>query len=147
MRAEKIGFIFQTFLLIDALTVYENVELALRFSGAGNPNRKKKTIQALEKAGISELAKKRPREISHGQRQKAAIARAFANDAGLIIADEPTASLDSEHGLEIIELLRSSASISNKCVITASHDNRIKSFADTTIHMENGRIVSTINNN
>jgi putative ABC transport system ATP-binding protein len=141
-RAQKIGFIFQTFLLIDTLSVYANVELVLRFSKNKLSDKKEITCNALEKVGMLNLAKKRPGELSHGERQRTAIARAFANDADLLIADEPTASLESKQGEEIIRLLHSYVSELNKCVVVASHDFRLKPLADRIINIENGRIKS-----
>ncbi len=141
LRAEKISFIFQTFLLIDSLNVYENVELVIRFSKKYHENIRQKTIEAMDKANISHVAKKRPFELSHGEKQRAAIARAFANDADLLIADEPTASLETIQGKQIINLLHSYADELNKCVIVASHDLRLKTFADKIYNIENGRII------
>jgi putative ABC transport system ATP-binding protein len=143
IRAEKIGFIFQTFLLIEALNVYENVELVLRFSKKNSRSKRDRTFESLNKVGISHLAKKRPAELSHGEKQRTAIARAFANDADLLIADEPNASLGAKQGEEIISLLCHYASELNKCVIVASHDLRLKPFADKIINIENGRITSS----
>ncbi len=141
LRADKIGFIFQTFLLIDALNVYENVELVLKFSKNKRSDYKEKTTSALEKLGISHLSKKLPSELSHGERQRVAIARAFANNAELLIADEPTASLETKQGEQIINFLHDYASKFDKCVIVASHDLRLKSFADRIIFIENGFLI------
>ncbi len=143
IRAEKIGFIFQSFLLIDALTVYENVELVLKFFKRNRSNVKKQTREALNKVGISHLANKTPLELSHGETQRTAIARAFANNADLLIADEPTASLETQQGKEIIMLLHSYANEFNKCVIVASHDLRLKILADKIFYIENGIISKT----
>jgi len=140
IRAERIGFIFQSFLLIDALTVLENVELVLGFSMNNKKYIREKSLEALEKVGIPHLAKKTTNEISHGERQRAAIARAFANNADLLIADEPTASLELKQGEEIIELLHRYVQESNKCVIAASHDWRLKNLAAKIHFIENGTI-------
>lgn len=141
-RAEKIGFIFQAFLLIESLSVYENVELVLRFSNIISTKRRERTIDTLRKTGILHLAKKLPCQLSHGEKQRTAIARAFANDAEILIADEPSASLASEQGEEIIKLLHSYASVRNKCVIVASHDLRLIPLADRIIGIENGKITT-----
>ena len=140
LRANRIGFVFQTFLLIDALNVFQNIFLVLKFSNDNDLNKKQKTFDAMEMVKISHLAKKFPSELSNGEKQRVAIARAFANDADLLIADEPTASLESKQGKEIISFLHSYASKFNKCVVVASHDLRLKSFADKIIYMENGEI-------
>jgi putative ABC transport system ATP-binding protein len=137
LRAERIGFIFQSFLLIDALTVFENVELVLHFS---QKNMRDNAFEALQKVGIANLSKKSPMELSYGEKQRVAIARAFANDADLLIADEPTASLETKQGEEIIKLLHNYASELNKCVIVASHDKRLKYLADKIHYIENGKI-------
>lgn len=141
LRAEKIGFIFQSFLLIDSLTVHENVELVLRFSQRNRFNSKRNASDALSRVGILHLAAKSPMELSHGEKQRTAIARAFANNADLLIADEPTASLETKQGEEIIKLLHSYASEYHKCVIVASHDLRLKTLADKIYYMDNGTIV------
>ena len=140
VRAKRIGFIFQAFLLIDALTVYENVALVLRFAGVNHGSATSRAMDALASVDLAQLADKRPRELSHGEKQRVAIARAFANDADLLIADEPTASLESQQAEGIIRLLHSWASEKNKCVIVASHDLRLKRLADTIHVIENGRI-------
>lgn len=138
VRARRIGFIFQTFLLIDSLNVYQNVELVLKFSGIKKIYFKEKINNALEKVGILHLAEKRPEQLSHGEKQRASIARAFANDADLVIADEPTASLEIEQGEKIIQLLHLYSSVFGKCVIVASHDLRLKPYADRIFYIENG---------
>ncbi len=141
LRAEKIGFVFQSFLLIDALNVYENVELVLHFSKKYKANKRNKVYEALSQVGIRHLSEKRPFELSHGEKQRTAIARAFANDADLLIADEPTASLETKQGEEIISLLHSFANEYNKSVIVASHDVRLKHSADKIYYLENGKII------
>jgi putative ABC transport system ATP-binding protein len=141
LRAKKIGFIFQTFLLIDALTALQNVELVLQF--ASKSKREAETIarNLLMELQIKYLADKLPVTMSQGEKQRVAVARAIANNAELILADEPTASLDAENGSIIIELLHSYAKKNNKCVIVVSHDLRLKEYADRIIYLEDGRIV------
>ena len=140
LRAKKIGFIFQSFLLIDALTVYENVEIVLKFFNKKGNKQKRNTLNALNKVGIAHLSEKIPAQLSHGEKQRTAIARAFVNNADLLIADEPTASLETTQGEEIIKLLHSFANEYNKCVIVASHDLRLKAMADKIFYIENGKI-------
>lgn len=140
LRASRIGFVFQTFLLIDALSVAENIDLQLRFAGVRGAALRRRTLEALAHVGIAALADKRPLELSHGERQRAAIARALAAGAELLIADEPTASLDRTQGEAIIRLLHACATESGACVIVASHDPRLRDFADDIHHLENGRI-------
>ena len=142
LRAEKIGFIFQTFLLIDALTALQNIELVLKFAFKSNREVKKIAMNTLKELHIECLADKLPVTMSQGEKQRVAVARAIANDAELILADEPTASLDASNGSAIIELLHRYAKKNNKCVIVVSHDLRLKEFADRIIYLEDGRIVS-----
>lgn len=144
LRAIRIGFIFQTFLLIDALNVIENIGLVIHFAGSNGINKKMKAHSLLEKFSIAHLAEHFPTTLSQGERQRVAIARAVANDADLIIADEPTASLEAKHGFEIIKLLHQYAKQQKKCVIVASHDLRLKEYADRVIYLENGRISESI---
>lgn len=138
IRREKIGFVFQSFLLIDALTVYENVNLVNNFLRNSSHKEKKKIEESLEKVGIAHLAKKRPVELSHGERQRTAIARALVNSADLFIADEPTASVEAEQGENIIKILHSVTKENNSCVLIASHDKRLTRLIDKSILLENG---------
>ena len=140
IRAQKIGFVFQTFLLIDSLTVYENIAIVNSFLTSKHVGSREQIITAMENVGISHLSKKRPFELSHGERQRVAIARALVNSTELIIADEPTASIEAEQAENIIELLESCKKTSNTCVIVASHDIRLKNFADNCYILENGTL-------
>ena len=140
LRAEKIGFIFQTFLLIDALTSLQNIELVLRFASKSKKEAKSIIGNLLKELQIEYLADKLPVTMSQGEKQRVAVARAIANNAELILADEPTASLDAENGSIIIELLHNYAKKKDKCVIVVSHDLRLKEFADRIIYLEDGKI-------
>ena len=138
LRAERIGFIFQAFLLIDALTVVENIKLVLKFAGKNGKDADSRAADLLNKFGVDQLSKKFPSSISQGEKQRVAAARAIANNPDLILADEPTASLEVSQGLEIIGSLHSYSNKENKCVIVASHDLRLKEFADRIIYLEDG---------
>ncbi len=140
LRADRIGFIFQTFLLIDALTSSQNIELVVKFNQKSKKEARRIAETLLKELNIEYLADKLPATMSQGEKQRVAVARAVANNAELILADEPTASLDTENGSTIIELLSSFAR-DNKCVIVASHDLRLKKFADRIVYLDNGRIV------
>jgi len=140
LRAEKIGFIFQTFLLIDSLTVLENVEVVLRFNGWGKAQRSARARSLLASLQIAHLAGHLPATLSQGEKQRVAVARALVNDAELIIADEPTGSLETRQGAGIIRLLHSQAKQGRKCVVVASHDLRLSEFADRTILLVDGTI-------
>lgn len=142
LRAERIGFIFQTFLLIDSLTASQNIELVLKFTSKNKKEARRIAKNIFKYMGIEYLADKLPATMSQGEKQRVAVARAIANDAGLILADEPTASLDTENGLIIIELLNTYAKKNNKCVIVVSHDLRLKEFADRIIYLMDGRIIN-----
>jgi putative ABC transport system ATP-binding protein len=140
IRASRMGFIFQTFLLIDSLTALENVGVVLRFNGNIKREARLYASQLLEKFGIGHLAQKFPPTLSQGEKQRVAVARAVANNAQLILADEPTGSLESKQGFDIIQLLRTYSKEQNRCVIVASHDLRIVEFADRIIKLEDGMI-------
>jgi putative ABC transport system ATP-binding protein len=140
VRARKVGFIFQTFLLIDSLTALENVEIVLRFNGGKRSERRKRARELLRQFGIEHLAGKFPQTMSQGEKQRVAVARAIGNDAALIIADEPTGSLETKQGFGIIELLRRLAKEQGKCVVVASHDLRLREFADRIFRIEDGRL-------
>ena len=138
-RAENIGFVFQNFMLIDSLSVIENIMLAEKFAGAGRKQARATAIDTLDKLKIGHLASKFPKELSQGEKQRAAVGRAVVNNAELILADEPTASLDTENGLEVIRLLHKYAE-NGACVLIASHDHRIKDYADRVLRIEDGRL-------
>jgi putative ABC transport system ATP-binding protein len=141
IRATKIGFVFQTFLLIDALTVVENIKMVLHFAGNHGNDKNLKALHLLKKFSIDHLALHFPPKLSQGERQRVALARAIANDAELILADEPTASLEAKQGFEIIKLLHHHAKEKEKCVIVASHDLRLKEYADRVLYLENGKLI------
>ena len=139
-RKKNIGFVFQTFRLIDSLTVIENVELVLNLNGVKSPESFRKAEALLNGLNILHKSKAYPDVLSGGEKQKVAIARAVANNPGIILADEPTGSLDSKSGKETIELLSKIAKEEKKSVIIVSHDNRIFKYADRLFQMEDGVI-------
>ncbi len=142
LRARRIGFIFQDFLLIDSLLVVENIAMVLRFSGMKRSDALAVAGKLLDQFNIGHLARKLPSTISQGEKQRVAVARAIANNPELIIADEPTASLESSQGFDIIKLLHSYAAEEKRCVIVATHDLRITDFADRVMMVEDGEIRS-----
>jgi len=140
-RLENIGFIFQGFNLFPALTVLENVELALKIKGIrGRANRRQQAQDLLEQVGLPDKVRLLPRDLSGGQQQRVAIARALAGDPPLIMADEPTASLDSRSGHAVIELLRNLAKEGGRTVLMVTHDPRIMDVADRVVHLEYGML-------
>lgn len=141
IRGRKIAFVFQHFALIDDYTVFENVEVPLLKQAMTKAERKKSVLTALEAVGIPELAKKKPTHISGGQKQRAAIARAIACGAEVILADEPTGALDSKTGKEIMGIF-SELNARGKTIILITHDAQIASYAKRMITIQDGRILS-----
>jgi len=137
IRRYKIGFIFQSFLLFEVLTAAENVEYFLTRQGLSKSERKKRVGAALEAVGIANQSHKRPPEMSGGQRQRVAIARALAKHPAVIIADEPTASLDQKTSHDILQVLQSLRS-QGVSVIMSSHDPIAQSYASRIVHIMDG---------
>jgi putative ABC transport system ATP-binding protein len=141
IRNREIGFIFQSFNLIGDLTVFENVELPLTYRGMKSAERKKRSLEALERVGMAHRAKHLPSQLSGGQQQRVAVARAVVGEPSILLADEPTGNLDSVNGEAVMELLRelhrAGATI---CMVT--HDPRFARHAERTVHLFDGRIVS-----
>jgi putative ABC transport system ATP-binding protein len=140
IRNRQIGFIFQAFNLIGDLTVYENVELPLTYRGISAAERKQKVQAALERVGMAHRMKHYPSQLTGGQQQRVAVARAVAGEPLILLADEPTGNLDSANGESVMELLRelhrAGATI---CMVT--HDPRYAAHADREIHLFDGRVV------
>jgi putative ABC transport system ATP-binding protein len=142
VRLQHIGFIFQGFNLFPTLTVGENVELSLELKGVANAEAKREAKGLLEQVELAGKYDSFPADLSGGQKQRVAVARALAGSPGLILADEPTAALDSHSGRNVMQILRDLAHAHNKAVVIVTHDNRVLEFGDRIIHMEDGRIVS-----
>lgn len=140
VRAHSLGFVFQNFLLLDALTVIENVVVVQEFCGTGRKEARANAQVLLHRLGVGHLASRFPKTLSHGEQQRVAIARALANNAGIILADEPTASLESRQAGEIVEILARLVKDESRCVVVASHDLRLRTRADRIIHLRDGRI-------
>lgn len=140
VRLENIGFIFQGFNLFPALTAQENVEIALDLKRVRGGAAKKKAAELLERVGLKDKLKSRPADLSGGQKQRVAIARALAGEPHIILADEPTAALDSVSGKLIMDLLQELAHEQNRAVVVVTHDNRIFDYADRIVHIEDGEI-------
>jgi len=140
IRSEKIGFIFQSFNLIQKLTALENVELPLIYSGVRSSERLKRAKLALEKVGLGDRLHHKPNELSGGQQQRVAIARALINNPPIIFADEPTGNLDTKSGEEIINLLKELHKSGNTIVLI-THDNDIANQANRIIRIHDGKIV------
>lgn len=140
VRLAHIGFIFQGFNLFPALTVLENVQLALELKGVRGGESRGKGRRLLERVGLGEKITALPSDLSGGQKQRVAIARALAGEPGIILADEPTAALDSHSGRTVIELLRELAHERGRAVVIVTHDDRVLDVADRIEHIEDGKI-------
>jgi len=145
LRKENIGFVFQSFNLIDELTVYENVELSLIYNKTNPPDRKKKVESVLEKMDISHRAKHFPQQLSGGQQQRVAVARAIVNQPNLILADEPTGNLDSEHGEEVMKIL-SGLNAEGTTIVMVTHSAEDAAVGKRIVRMLDGKIVSELTN-
>ena len=139
-RLHNIGFIFQGFNLFPAMTAQENVALALTMRGFREKNAKLEARELLDQVGLADKARHLPKELSGGQKQRVAIARALAGSPPLIMADEPTAALDSHSGHAVIELLRKLAKENGHTVLMVTHDPRIIDVADRVTYLEDGVI-------
>ncbi|MBI4674530.1 MAG: ATP-binding cassette domain-containing protein [Chloroflexi bacterium] len=139
IRLRQFGFVFQDFNLLSALTALENVALVAELAGLKHGNARKKAAALLTELGLGARLHFLPEKLSGGEKQRVAIARALVNDPALILADEPTANLDSKIGHEIMRLLRAIAKEQGRSVIIVSHDQRIKDIADRVLWLEDGQ--------
>lgn len=143
LRLTKLGFIFQSFNLVPVLTVFQNVELPLLLRGdISHSERHRRATDILERVGLDTHAKHRPSELSGGQRQRVAIARALVTTPRIVLADEPTANLDTKTGATIIELMRELNREEHTTFVFSTHDARVMGHADRLILLEDGRISS-----
>ncbi len=140
IRKQHIGFIFQSFNLIDELTVFENVELPLQYQGVSAGDRRKIVDELLERFGISHRSKHYPQQLSGGQQQRVAICRAIAGNQKLIFADEPTGNLDSQNGKEVMGLL-SDLNKSGTTVVMVTHSENDAKYAKRVIRLKDGQLV------
>jgi len=138
----SIGYIFQAHNLIDSLTALENVEMSLDLIGLSGRERHARAIEALQAVGLGERLHYHPDQMSGGQKQRVAIARALAPKPRLILADEPTASLDKQSGREVVDLMNTLAREKGTSVLLVTHDNRILDIADRIVNLEDGRLES-----
>ncbi len=145
LRLNHIGFIFQSFNLVPVLTAFENIELPLLFKGIDNKTIKQLAEKFLQRVGIADKMNQRPANLSGGQRQRLAIARALAGNPSLIVADEPTASLDRKNAESIIELMRELNNEFGVTVVIASHDQMVIEHAKTKLFIRDGRMVESLN--
>jgi putative ABC transport system ATP-binding protein len=144
VRLDHIGFIFQGFNLFQTLSAGENVELMLDLKGVQGPVAKKRAQELLEQVGLADKYNSFPSDLSGGEKQRVAIARALAGEPQIILADEPTAALDSTTGRNVLGILRSLAHDRGRAVVIVTHDPRTLEFADRTVKIEDGMIVEPI---
>ena len=144
VRKGKIGFVFQSFNLIDELTVEENVELQLKYLDVSKAERKQRVLDILRRVNMSHRAKHYPQQLSGGQQQRVAIARAVVGKPRLILADEPTGNLDSKHGQEIMELL-SQLNAEGTTIVMVTHSQKDATHAHRVINLFDGQVVENMN--
>jgi putative ABC transport system ATP-binding protein len=140
IRLDHIGFVFQGFNLFGTLTALQNVALALDLKGVRGAPARKRALDLLEQVGMAAKAATYPADLSGGQKQRVAIARALACDPGIVLADEPTAALDSRNGHAVMALMRQLAHERDRAVVIVSHDSRMLGYADRIVRIEDGRI-------
>jgi putative ABC transport system ATP-binding protein len=143
VRLDHIGFVFQGFNLFPTLTAGENVELMLELKKVASAAGKKRAQKLLEQVGLADKYHSFPADLSGGQKQRVAIARALAGDPKIVLADEPTAALDSHTGRTVMEMMRSLAHDRGRAVVIVTHDSRVMEFADRTIRIEDGMIADS----
>ncbi|MDH4056910.1 MAG: ABC transporter ATP-binding protein [Gammaproteobacteria bacterium] len=141
LRKQNIGFIFQSFNLIDELSVAENIELALLYHNMPAAERKKRVTAVMDRMGIAHRANHMPGQLSGGQQQRVAVARAVVGDQPLILADEPTGNLDSVHGQEVMELLRS-LNKEGTTIVMVTHSPAHADYAHRTVNLFDGHVVT-----
>jgi putative ABC transport system ATP-binding protein len=140
IRLQHIGFIFQAFNLFPTLTAGENVQLMLSLKGVEKAEVRSRAHELLDQMGIADKFDASPANLSGGQKQRVAIARAIAGDPAILLADEPTAALDSRTGRKVLELLRGLAHKHHRAVVVVTHDPRVMELADRIVRMEDGMI-------
>ncbi|MBM3117771.1 ABC transporter ATP-binding protein [Jeongeupia naejangsanensis] len=143
-RARRLGFVFQNFNLLPVLTAFENVEYPLLLTGAPKPERRRRVDELLAAVGLADKAHSRPNQLSGGQRQRVAIARALATSPQLVLADEPTANLDSHTGAAILALMRQMQRDYKASFVFSSHDPQVLAQADDAVHIRDGVITEVV---
>ncbi len=141
MRLDNLGFVFQAYNLIPVLTALENAAFVLELRGVGRRPREERALAALSDLGMADFARRRPNQLSGGQQQRVAVARALAADPRIILADEPTANLDSETGHALVALMRELNREQGVTFVFSTHDPRLLDSVDRIVRIEDGRIV------
>jgi putative ABC transport system ATP-binding protein len=140
LRKRSIGLVFQHFNLLAALSAMANVEYALYLKGSRGREARREARRLIELVGLADRARLRPRDLSGGEKQRVAIARALAGSTSTILADEPTSSLDSQMGEEILGVFRSVAEEENRSVLIVTHDPKVRKIADRVVHIRDGHL-------
>ena len=143
VRLDKLGFVFQAYNLIPVLTALENAAFVLELQGVNKKEREARALKSLKVLGMEEFADRRPNQLSGGQQQRVAVARAFAAKPDIILADEPTANLDSKSGGDLIELMKCLNKDEGVTFVFSTHDPRLLEHVKRTVNMEDGRILGT----
>ncbi len=141
LRGKKVGFVFQTFNLVQTLSALQNVELPMIFQGVPAGERRRRARSLLERVGLGDRIRHKPNELSGGERQRVAVARSLANDPEIVLADEPTGNLDTESGSAILALLKGLSVQDGKTVILVTHDPEAAEIADRVIRLRDGCVV------
>lgn len=141
IRKSNLGFVFQSFNLIDELTVYENIELPLIYNKTPSNERKEKVEKVLEKLDLGHRSRHFPRQLSGGQQQRAAVARAIVNEPNLILADEPTGNLDSKNGHEVMKIL-SKLNEEGTTILMVTHSEEMANYSGSVIQLLDGKMVT-----
>jgi len=142
MRLRQMGFVFQAYNLIPVLSAYENAEYVLMLQGVPTDERRKRVGAVLESVGLADMSNRRPAELSGGQQQRVAVARAIAGRPAIVLADEPTANLDSKTGTELVEMMRRLNKEEGVTFLFSSHDPKVIDRAERLIRLEDGRVVA-----
>jgi len=142
LRLHQIGFVFQAYNLIPVLTAAENIDYILLLQKVDKSVRQKRVQEILEEVGLSDKANNRPDELSGGQQQRVAVARAVVTDPAVILADEPTANLDSKTGRKLLEMMKEMNKNKNVTFVFATHDSMVMDFADRLVSLKDGKIVA-----
>jgi putative ABC transport system ATP-binding protein len=141
IRKRSLGFVFQQFNLFPSLTALENVEYALNVKGVKGLDARREAERVIEAVGLGDRQHFLPRELSGGQKQRVAIARALAGSAPILLADEPTANLDSQVGTQVLDMFRELAKKENRALVIVTHDPKVRTIADRVVKIQDGALV------
>jgi putative ABC transport system ATP-binding protein len=142
IRKRSIGFVFQQFNLFPALTAVENVEYALNIKGVKGAAARQEAMAVLEAVGLGDRRDFLPRDLSGGQKQRVAVARALAGRPPILLADEPTANLDSQVGMQVLEMFRTLAKRENRALLIVTHDHKVRAVADRVLSIRDGQLTT-----